>query len=106
MGIMQYRSEKYISNLESVKLGTKKLIEHYETALIDYKAGKKDYTHHYYLEQELIGCYNRGEEYAEEVSNMWEIIMSQFYPDWNEQLLPPDETDGINESEIIKATDL
>lgn len=74
LGIMQVRTDKYISNEDSVKLGTTKLLKLYEQL-----KDKRDYYSDEDLKDDLIRRYNPQRAYIGEVMAMSEYIEKLYY---------------------------
>jgi len=76
LGVMQVLSDKPISDLESVILGTKKIVEAHKK--YQRELGEEDYNEYYAL-YEIIKDYNGGSSYNSQVSELVDIIGSNFY---------------------------
>lgn len=88
LGIMQYYTPKYISDIESIELGIEKINSVYRTSIADFYNGQKqEYYGEWTLQTELAGAYNTGSQYSEDVREMWDEIMIKFYPKTNDILL-------------------
>ena len=88
LGIMQYRSDIYISDEESIKLGISKIKDAYKNELEEYEQGKKEhYYDEWHLKSKLASVYNGGSEYNSDVIEMWGIIMEKMYPNTTDFLL-------------------
>ncbi len=99
LGIMQVQTDKFISDSESVLLGIKRLLAVYNSSVESYLNGEKeDYFSEYSLKSELISSHNGGQQYYDDVTEMWEGIMGKFYPGTNDKLFPEKEN---NFSEVI-----
>lgn len=83
LGIMQYYSDVYITNNESIELGIKKILDGYSNLIAE------ENNEHYYKYQfryDLANIYNTGHEYSYDVVEMWDQIMAKFYPDTLDKL--------------------
>jgi intracellular septation protein A len=80
LGIMQYHTSKKITDYESVELGINKILRVYNQEIIEYKEGKREeYYGEYSLKRILSGSYNTGNEYQNEVLELWQEIMENIY---------------------------
>lgn len=87
LGVMQVKSDKIISDLESVKLGTEKVVNAYKHYLEKLsKANGEFYEYSPYYE--IIANYNGGTSYQIEVVNLITIIKENFYKDTKDSLDP------------------
>jgi hypothetical protein len=87
LGVMQVRSDKLISDLESVKLGTEKIVNAYKKYLENPTENSSDYFD-WYAKDFIISDYNAGTSYNGEVSELADIIKNTFYKDTNDTLDP------------------
>lgn len=87
LGVMQVKSDKLISDLESVKLGTKKIVDDYKNYLENTAEINGEYFE-YYAKDYIISNYNVGTSYNGEVNELAEIIKSTFYKDTLDKLVP------------------
>ena len=96
LGVMQVKSTAVISDKESVRLGTHKMLEDYQ----EFKARIKiDRTGYYKWDLEtqsardnsaaryIVAQYNRGSDYHSEVIRLWENILSIRFPNTEHILL-------------------
>jgi hypothetical protein len=88
LGIMQVTTEKYINDIESVKLGAKKIVNDYEKAELKKKEEKEkledgeDAAESYTLWQirrETIEQYNPDNDYIREVDDLYDEIFNKYY---------------------------
>lgn len=87
LGIMQVKSDKIISDLESVKLGTEKIVNAYRKYLdILEKDNGEFYEYSAYCA--IIENYNGGSSYQSEVVDLISIIADNLYKDINDTLDP------------------
>jgi hypothetical protein len=84
---MQVRSDKLISDLESVKLGTEKIVNAYKKYLENPTENSSDYFD-WYAKDFIISDYNAGTSYNGEVSELADIIKNTFYKETNDTLDP------------------
>jgi hypothetical protein len=87
LGVMQVRSDKLISDLESVKLGTEKIVNAYKKYLENPTENSGDYFD-WNAKDFIISDYNVGTSYNGEVSELADIIKTTFYKDTNDTLDP------------------
>ncbi|MBS1759148.1 MAG: hypothetical protein JST23_03410 [Bacteroidetes bacterium] len=87
LGVMQVKSDKIISDLESVKLGTAKVVNAYQQYLDKLTKEKGEY-YEYSAYYEIIANYNGGSRYQSEVADLISIIKENFYKDTNDTLDP------------------
>ncbi len=87
LGVMQVRSDKLISDLESVKLGTEKIVNAYKKYLENPTENSSDYFD-WYAKNYIINDYNVGTSYNGEVNELADIIKNTFYKDTNDTLDP------------------
>lgn len=87
LGVMQVRSDKIISDIESVRLGTEKIVNAYKKYLENPTEGSTDYFD-YYAKNYIISDYNVGTSYNGEVNELADIIHNTFYKDTNDTLDP------------------
>jgi len=87
LGVMQVRSDKLISDLESVKLGTEKIVNAYKRYLENSTQRSSDYFE-WNARNYIINDYNAGISYNEEVNELADIIKNTFYKDTNDALDP------------------
>lgn len=87
LGVMQVRSDKLISDLESVKLGTEKIVNAYKKYLENPTESSSDYFD-WYAKNYIISDYNIGTSYKGEVNELADIIKNTFYKDTSDTLDP------------------
>ncbi|MCL9810106.1 hypothetical protein [Flavobacterium luminosum] len=87
LGVMQVRSDKLISDLESVKIGTEKIVNAYKKYLENPTENSSDYFD-WYAKNYIINDYNVGTSYNGEVNELADIIKNTFYKDTNDTLDP------------------
>lgn len=87
LGVMQVRSEKLISDLESVKLGTEKIVNAYKKYIENPIENSGDYFE-WYAKDFIIIDYNVGTSYNIEVNDLADIIKNTFYKDTIDTLDP------------------
>ena len=85
---MQYYSNDYISDRQSVDLGTKKIINDYNSIADDFKKSDKKFWGEFTLYNELISKYNGGGNYGSEVNQLTMIILNRFYKETKDTLKP------------------
>ena len=90
LGVMQVTSDKIITDLESVKLGTDKIVNSYQQYLVKITKGNMEYYEHFAL-YEIIADYNGSSSYQSEVANLISIIKENFYRDTKDTLDPKKE---------------
>lgn len=87
LGVMQVRSDKLISDLESVNLGTQKIVDAYKKYLENPPENSDDYFDLYAMDF-IISGYNAGTSYNAEISELTDIINNTFYKDTKDTLKP------------------
>ena len=87
LGVMQVRTDRFLSDNESVRLGTKKIVKAYKNHI-----EKLEETNESFYEcaaiHSIIEDYNTGSSYNSEVSELADIIKNTFYKDTNDSLNP------------------
>lgn len=91
LGVMQVRSDKLISDLESVKIGTEKIVNAYKKYLENPTENIGD-NFDWYVKDFIISDYNAGTSYNGEVSELADTIKNAFYKDTNDTLNPNNKT--------------
>ena len=74
-GIMQVQSNDYLSNAESIKLGTQKLLIKYRSELCEYGTDNEEHNHYSALRNTIID-YNSDDNYYIQVEGIIENIKS------------------------------
>jgi len=93
LGIMQFYSEKYITDIDSVKLGVNKINDAYSKSLEEYTNGRKgEYYSNWTMKHELASVYNTGDDYNSDINEMWDEIMKKYYSETKDRLLPEETT--------------
>lgn len=87
LGVMQVKSDKLISDLESIKLGTEKIVNAYKKYLNNPTETDSTYFE-WYAKNFIINDYNVGTSYNGEVNDLADIIKETFYKDTNDTLDP------------------
>lgn len=87
LGVMQVKSDKLISDLESIKLGTEKIVNAYKKYLDNPTETDSTYFE-WYAKNFIINDYNVGTSYNGEVNDLADIIKDTFYKDTNDTLDP------------------
>jgi len=87
LGVMQVRSDKIISDLQSVKLGTKKIVEIYQNYLDRLKTENCAF-YEYSAYVEIISNYNGGSSYHSEITDLISTIRESFYKNIVDTLEP------------------
>ena len=87
LGVMQVKSDRIISDLESVKLGTAKVVNAYQQYLEKLTKENGEF-YEYSAYYEIIANYNGGSSYHSEVADLISIIKENFYKDTNDTLDP------------------
>lgn len=91
LGVMQVKSDKLINDLESVKLGTEKIVNAYKKYLENPTENSRDYFD-WYAQDYIISNYNVGTSYNGEVNELANIIKNTFYKDTKDTLDPDNDT--------------
>jgi len=81
LGVMQIKTDKYINDEDSIKLGVEKIHDAYNTFLKEIQTEKeqKEWNIESYLERRVILDYNPDINYYIGVSEILQIIRSEFY---------------------------
>lgn len=87
LGVMQVQSDRLISDFESVKLGTEKIIGAYKKYLENPTENSSEFFEWYAINH-IINDYNVGTSYNGEVNELSEIIRNTFYKDTKDTLDP------------------
>lgn len=87
LGVMQVKSDKLISDTESVKLGTLKLITTYKQ-ILESALQTNEQLYEYDVRQSIITDYNFDYNYYSEVDDLSEIIKKTFYNKTKDSLIP------------------
>jgi len=85
LGIMQFRSGHYITDKESVKLGTQKICDKFHS--LKQSSDWRLYENDFQVARDLILDYNGGESYSGEVTNLMYDIQTTFYTHSSDELL-------------------
>ncbi|MGE6218951.1 hypothetical protein ACQKCH_03910 [Nubsella zeaxanthinifaciens] len=85
LGIMQFKTDRYIGDKESVLLGTQKILDKYQS--LKQSPDWTYYENDYQVARDIIQDYNGGESYSSEVMNLMYTIQSQSYPNLVDELL-------------------
>ena len=80
LGVMQVRSDRLLSDFESVQLGTEKIVEAYKK-YIEKLVEKNESFSECAAIHSIIQDYNTGSSYNSEVSELADIIKNTFYKD-------------------------
>ena len=92
LGVMQVRSDKLLSDIESVRLGTEKIVKAYKNHIEKYKKTDESF-YEWTVKYSIIEDYNSGSSYSSEVGELADIIKTTFYKDTNDTLDPYKEND-------------
>ena len=76
LGIMQVKTDKLITDEQSILLGIDKIINSFSSYLVDYKSGYGFFSNCIYL---ILEDYNLGEEYSDSVKNIYDILSMKIY---------------------------
>jgi hypothetical protein len=88
LGIMQYYTTKYITDLRSIELGISKILSKYEDSIIAYgKDDKERYFGDWQIKDDLAGAYNTGTEYKSDINEMWNKVLELKYPNTTDRLI-------------------
>lgn len=89
LGVMQIKSDKRISDEESVRLGCSKIVNDYKVSesTIDEESRALGWRHHrsYRIRQEVIAMYNRDDSYVSEIDEILGNLATEHYPKLKEQ---------------------
>jgi hypothetical protein len=92
LGIMQVKTSKNLSDLESVKLGTEKIISEYNKFLLPY-IEKREFAGmdmDWSIKHHLITKYNGGAKYLKGVEELYSIIFDLKYSESKMDFFPPE----------------
>lgn len=87
LGVMQVKSDKLLSDIESVRLGTEKIVKAYKNHIEELKETDESF-YEWTAKYSIIEDYNAGSSYSSEVSELADIIKTTFYKDTNDTLDP------------------
>ena len=87
LGVMQVKSNKLISDFESVKLGTEKIVNSHKKYL-ETTTETENVLVEYFANEFIISEYNAGTSYKEEVTDLTNIIKESFYKNTTDTLHP------------------
>lgn len=87
LGVMQVSSDRLISDFESVKLGTEKIVNAYKEYLENQTDTNSTYSN-WYAKSFIISNYNVGTSYQKEVSELTDIIKDKFFKAINDAHSP------------------
>ncbi|MFA7421657.1 MAG: hypothetical protein WCZ90_18380 [Melioribacteraceae bacterium] len=90
LGVMQVKSDRIITDLESVKLGTEKVVIAYKQYL-DKLNEKQGGFYYFSAYNEIIANYNGGSSYHSEIVDLISIINENFYKNTTDTLDPKKE---------------
>lgn len=85
LGIMQFRTNNYIGDSESVRLGTQKIFNKFQS--LKQSAQWSLYENDYQVARDIIADYNGGESYTNEAINLMHNVQRMFYPNTTDELL-------------------
>lgn len=86
LGVMQVRTEKLLTDLESVDLGTQKIVAAYKSYIN--KITNENPGNEWEAKNKIISDYNVGTSYCNEVSELADLIKDHFYDKTTDQLIP------------------
>jgi len=86
MGIMQYFSNEYINNEQSITLGINKIINEYTTLVEEYKNNNKEDYSELQFKHRIANIYNNGYPYACEITTIWNKIMDNYFKNTTDKL--------------------
>lgn len=85
LGVMQVKSDRLLSDIESVRLGTEKIVKAYKNHIEKLKETDESF-YEWTAKYSIIEDYNAGSSYSSEVSELADIIKTTFYKDTNDTL--------------------
>jgi len=88
LGVMQFPTEVLIGDEESVDLGTQKLYFSYQAILNKPEGEQAVYYGEWSVLEEIIGKYNGGSKYYNEVSSLYGTIKSLFFANSTDTIFP------------------
>jgi hypothetical protein len=86
LGVMQVRTSKLLTDIESITLGTTKIFEIHKTYLQNRSQEDHEFVE-WYAMKHIIGEYNAGTSYCSEVTEIAETILEEFYKDTKDRLV-------------------
>jgi hypothetical protein len=89
LGVMQVRTDKLLTDLESVNLGTHKIVAAYKSYIG--KITNENPGYDWEAKKNIISDYNLGSRYYHEVSELADLIKDHFYGDSLDELVPKNE---------------
>ena len=90
MGVMQYYSEQYINDKQSVISGIDKIIIGYNQLVVEYENKTIVGDYEWGFRAKIANIYNAGNDYSDDVIDMWDIIMERYYPKTTDKLYKPE----------------
>ncbi len=87
LGVMQVKTDKLISNIESVKLGTQKIVDAYNEYLENLTESHNEHFD-WYATSYIIENYNKGTSYSSEMKELTSTIKYTFYKETKDTLDP------------------
>lgn len=91
LGIMQVLTDKYITDEQSVILGTKKIMSNYE-----YLKVHKQYYYDDSIKEDIVKRYNNNDKYIKEIVLLSNELEQRYYPNTKDVLI--DENDTVKNS--------
>lgn len=86
LGIMQYKSNKFINDYQSIELGCKKIQEVYSKIML--KNEDMNYYDDWMALNHIIESYNVGSLYLSEVRSLYDFILEHYYQESESYLRP------------------
>lgn len=91
LGVMQVYTATYISDRESIRLGTQKVVDAYSKYLNKIEKREVSYPYEWAAIDFIIEHYNTGSSYSNEVSSLSDTIKDLFYIDTKDKLIDEDD---------------
>lgn len=89
LGVMQFPTDKYITDRDSVIYGVRKVRNSYKEAVELFEDNDDNYyVYNSTFYEPVISKYNGGTAYRDAVGKLTEIILSKYYPKTTDSLIP------------------
>lgn len=85
VGVMQVRSDKYISNSESVEKGVLIILANYKKEFDSVNI--REHRSEWVIKRSLIRSYNHCDDYVEDIMDLYETIMESKYSNTHDQFM-------------------
>ena len=95
LGVMQFPTERFIDDKQSVALGTQKVRKSYEAVVANYTPAEDDYYDESLIYNPIISKYNGGSAYQQAVGDLVIRILAKFYANTSDTLNPASMTKRV-----------